>query len=114
MQPSLPAPNEFELAILQHLAAKLPGLAAVIPKLRVVRREYTPCGSYTNFDCADVIPKAAQPIGLSEAINMPGVAHGMDGILFFKDGRPDFLEIVTFGGESWNGRFDGFSIPPAA
>ncbi|MDB5294262.1 MAG: putative integron cassette protein [Phycisphaerales bacterium] len=114
MRPTLPAPNEFELAILRRLASKLPALSAVVPKLRVVSRRYTPCGSYTRLDCRDVVAGAGEPIGLSEAITMPGVAYGMDGVLFFKDSRPDCLEIVTFGGEPWDGHHDGFSIPPAA
>ena len=114
MPPNLPAPNEFELAILQRLAAKLPALGAVIPRLRVLRRAFTPCGSYTDLECPDAVEGAANPVSMSETINVPGVAYGMDGLLFFKDGRPDFLEIVAFGGESWDGGYDGFSIPPAA
>jgi hypothetical protein len=114
MQPSLPPPNDFEMAVLRQLARKLPALAAVIPKLRVIDRQYTPCGSYTDLDYPEEIAVVRSPIGLSELINMPGVAHGMDGPLLFKAGGPDFLEIVACGGESWDGRYEGFSIPPSA
>ena len=114
MQPTLSPPNEFELAILYRLAVKVPALVAIIPRFRVLRREFTPCGSYTDLECPDTVEGAANPISTSEAINVPGVTYGMQGLLFFKDGRPDFLEIVAFGGESWDVRYDGFSIQRTA
>lgn len=114
MRADLPPPNEFESAILRQPAVKLPALAAIIPQLRVLKRDLTPCGSYTDFESTPLIAGAGNALGLSKPIAMPGVKFGMDGILFFKDGRIDFLEIVAYGDETWNGRFEGFLIPPDA
>ena len=41
---------------------------------------------------------------------MPNVENGMGAVLFCRGGRPDCLEIVTFGDASWDGVLDGFSI----
>lgn len=43
-------------------------------------------------------------------IVMPNVENGMGAVLFCRAGRPECLEIVTFGDASWDGVFDGFSI----
>lgn len=104
-------PNEFELAILHHLARKLPGLAAAIPGLRVLSRELTGVGSYTTFSSDEVIAGATAPLGVDNAIGMPGVRNGLDATLFFEGGKVKFLEIVAFGSEPWDGAFVGFSIP---
>lgn len=50
------------------------------------------------------------PVTLDEVINMPGVKHGLDALLFLKDGKVHFLEVVTFGSEPWDGTFEGFTI----
>jgi hypothetical protein len=49
-------------------------------------------------------------LGLDALIVMPNVENGMGAVLFCQGGRPECLEIVTFGDATWDGLFDGFSI----
>jgi hypothetical protein len=101
----------FERAILERMAAHVPSLASVLPKLRVLNREFTGAGSYTALDCpVSISDSVGDPIVLRELINMPGVPDGMGAALHIKDGVPKSLEIFTFGVQSWGGVSDGFSF----
>ena len=107
-------PNELELAVLRQIARKLPGLVDVIPRLRILSREFTGVGSYTNFNPVEAVAGASVPVGIDQLIQMPGVKNGLHAILFFEGDKVKFLEIVTFGTEPWDGVYEGFWIPPAA
>ena len=114
MPPGQIQPNEFELAILNRLATKEPSIHKSLGQLEVLSREYTGVGGYTNFLIRDSSPDAfEQRIGLDELITMPSVPNGMGAVLFCKGGRPQCLEVFTFGDERWNGVFDGFHIEPS-
>lgn len=114
MNPGQLKPNDFELAILQRLASKVPSISGVVEQLHVVSREFTLVGSFTTFHCeesGDDGPR--QRVSLDTLINMPGVPNGMGAVLFLKGGKPECLEVYTYG-DPWDGVCDGFSIEPAA
>lgn len=103
--------SQFELAILSRIAAAVPPLLDLIPKLNVLSREFTGVGSFTRFRCQEPVPELGdKPITLQSIINVPSVEHGMGAVLFCKDGKPNTLETCTFGDEEWEGDYDGFSI----
>jgi hypothetical protein len=102
------------LAVLRELARKLPGLVDVIPRLHVLSREFTGVGTYTNFNPVEAVVGASAPVGLDQAIEIPRVKNGLVAILFFDGDKVKFLEVVTCGSETWDGVYEGFSIPPAA
>jgi hypothetical protein len=104
-------PNEFEEAILKRIAQDVPAIGPLIDKLRVLSREFTGVGSYTNFDCPEsVVALGKQAIGLNALIIMPNVPGGMGAVLFCEDGKPKCLETYTFGKEQWDGNCKGFSF----
>jgi hypothetical protein len=45
---------------------------------------------------------------------MPNVANGLGAVLWLKGGVPECLEIYTYGEESWDGTFSGYTIVEAA
>jgi len=107
-------PNDFELAILERMAAKNPPLLACMRHLHVLSREFTGVGSYTNFKCEDEGAQVAeQRIGLDDLIEMPKVQNGMGAVLFCRGYQPRCLETYTFGAELWDGVFEGFVIQNA-
>lgn len=108
MRPGQLQPNEFELTILERMATRHPTLREHLGQLHVLSREFTGVGCFTTFLCDDSGPRSV--VGMVGAIHMPDVPNGLDAVLFCRDGRPDYLEIVSFGSEEWDGTFDGFSI----
>jgi hypothetical protein len=112
MRPGQVKPNDFECAILEHLARQEPAISGSVEHLHVLSREFTGVGSYTNFACDE--SAARRHIGLNALIHMPGVQHGMGAVLFCKGNSPEFLEVYTYGGEHWDGVCDGFVIEQTA
>jgi hypothetical protein len=107
-------PNEFELAILERIAAKNPSLRPYVRTLHVLSREFTGVGSYTNFECEGLSAQAVeQRFGLDDLIVMPNVQNGMGAILFCRGDQPKCLETYTFGNVLWDGVFEGFAIRTA-
>src|SRR5580765_1534227 len=109
MWPGLLTPYDFELAILEHLASKESSIAGRIEGLRVLSREFTGVGSFTNFKC-DESRSPQRQVDLDAGINMPGVPNGMGAILFCMGNQPKCLEVYTHGGDYWDGVFEGVSI----
>jgi hypothetical protein len=111
IRPGQRDPNEFELAILERIAAEHPALRAHLGRLHVLSREFTGVGSFTNFLCEDTEPVIAeQQLGLNGLIRMPDVPNGMGAVLFCRDYRPTCLETFAYGDDHWDGVFDNFSI----
>lgn len=100
--------NEFEVAILDRLAGETLSQELRTGRIRVLSRQLTGAGSYTDFDCPQ--RDECAHVGLEVLINMPGVPSGMGAVLFLKGGHPQCLEVHTYGGESWNGIYEGFSF----
>ncbi len=111
MRPGQVRPNEFELAILHRIAGKEPSICVVVEQLHVLSREFTGVGSFTNFACEESSAEAPdQVVILDDLIRMPGVPNGMGAVLFCKGGRPQCLEVFTYGDDHWEGVYDGFTI----
>ena len=100
--------NEFEIAIIDLLAGGTLSQDFRTGYIRVVSRQLTGVGCYTDFDC----PQSDEysHVGLDAVINMPGVHSGMGAVLSLRGGRPLCLEIYTYGDELWDGVYDGFSF----
>jgi hypothetical protein len=110
MKPGQTFPNELELAVLLAMFDPATDEPWHPEKLHVLSRKFTGVGTYTEFSC-NVDPDAKPSHrGIQKAISVPGVRNGLDAVLFLKDGRPDTLELVTFGTELWDGTYDGFCI----
>jgi hypothetical protein len=115
MPPGQLKPNDFELAILDRIAIKEPSVVGSVQQLHVLSREFTGVGSFTKFRCdASALAADKRQIALDAGINMPGVPSGMGAVLFCVGGRPECLEVYTFGDDHWDGEYDGFSIEPIA
>jgi hypothetical protein len=100
--------------ILERIAAKTPSLRAYCGNLRVLSREFTGVGSYTNFKCQDKDAKSVElRIGLDDLIVMPNVQNGMGAVLLCQGDQPKCLETYTFGDQLWDGNFEGFIIEAA-
>ncbi len=112
LRPGEVTPNDLERAILLRIAALQPEADLVVSGLHVLSREYTGVGSFTKFSHADV--KADAPRGilnLPGIITVAGVPNGLGAHLMLLGGRPDCLEIFTFGSDHWDGTYDRFSLP---
>jgi hypothetical protein len=110
MRPGQLTPNDLELAILEHLASKESSISGSVQQLRVLNREFTGVGSFTTFICEESGANTPERyVTLDALINVPGVPNGMGAVLFFEEGKPECLEIFTYG-DDWDGVFDGFSI----
>jgi len=115
MRPGQLDPNEFERAILEHFSRKCQALRPLIAHLRVLSREFTGVGSFTNFQCGAAARELEpQQIKLNSLISMPKVQNGMGAILFCEKDQSIRLEIFTFGDDYWDGVYEGFSISQIA
>lgn len=111
MRPGQTDLNELELAILSALSESKPSLCELIPKLRVLGREFTGVGSYTKFLCNESsLDLHRERVGLGVLIEMPGVPSGLGALLFCEDGRLQMLEIYAHGSEQWDGVYAGFNL----
>jgi hypothetical protein len=110
MRPGQLQPNELETAILERIAKDEPWLQMLAGGLHVLKREFTGVGSYTHFLCD--LPESADDryAGLNALIRVPSVPNGMQAVLWCRSKHPDFLEIVTFGNDHWDGTYDGFYL----
>ena len=103
--------NEFEIAILEFMVSEGQPLKCVIDNLRVRDRTYTSCGVYVDFLVpVENLNSNSQSIGFCSEINIPNISQALQADLTAQDGYPSSLEIVTLGGESWNGTHEGFQI----
>ena len=109
IRPGQTNPNEFECAILRHIAKYESLTVDSIATLHVLSREFTGVGSFTRFQCAeDAEPK--RRLGMHALINMPGIPNGMGATLLCAGLLPKELEIFTYGDDLWDGVYDGFTI----
>jgi hypothetical protein len=109
LRPGQLQPNEFELALLERITLQNPLLSENLANLHVLSREFTGVGSFTKFKVPDLDDGMAKTqLGLSDLINMPTVENGMGAVLFCRGGKPECLEVYTFGAELWDGVFEGF------
>ena len=101
--------NALELAILARLSVA--GALVDVSKLNVISREITGAGSYTTFAIVEPPPDVwRERVGLDVLIEVPGVPNGLGAVLWLNKGLPLCLEIYTYGGDSWDGSFEGYSL----
>jgi hypothetical protein len=104
-------PNELETAILHAIALQQPQLTPCLAGLRVLNREYTGIGTFTNFaqsPAAVCMPDCL--VELNGTVEVLGLAHGLSASLTIQTGHIQYLEIVSFAGESWSGAHAEFTI----
>ena len=107
MRPGQLQPNEFELAILERMATRHPSLREYLGHLQVLSRDFTGVGCFTTFVCVDSDLKSV--IHMDGLVSVPAVPNGLGALLFCRGGRPECLEVFSYG-EPWDGTYDGFSI----
>ena len=110
MRPGQLQPNELEWAILERMARGEPWLQSAFSSLKILSREYTGVGSYTNFLCDASKAEDDSVIGLKALIRVSGVAGGMGAVLYCPGTLPNFLEVFTFGDERWDGTYESFVL----
>ena len=99
------------MAILEAMASENQSLKLIIGSLRIRDRSYTPCGLYVDF----FIPETSlnintHSIGFCGDIKIPSVSKSLQADLTGLNNYPAQLEIVTLGGEPWDGNYEGFEI----
>jgi hypothetical protein len=115
-------PSRFELdllhSILDEQKGKYPALYEQIPLLGVRSRELTGVGGYVHFELPDdpkVPTESGQPdvmLTTNKMIEMDSPPSGMAFALDVTAGRINFLELVTFGDERWDGTVGRYEIVP--
>jgi hypothetical protein len=106
--------TDLEAAILAAIATSRPELGPLVADVRVTSRELTGCGSYTQLhSSAGRVFGLDRHIGLDALTLVPGVNNGLGAVLFCKQGKPEFLEIYTYGEDGWDGNSQGFVIESA-
>ena len=112
MQSDEIALNEFEAAVLDHMADQAPTLRSAISKLTLASRELTGVGSFTHFapNQTSRFESSTGPLALDCHISMPGVPSGLGAILFFEPDSIALLEIFAYGDDAWSGSWEGFSF----
>jgi hypothetical protein len=109
LAPTSDIANALELAILARLSVA--GAPVDVSKLDVISREITGAGSYTTFATADPPPDVWRDhVGLDVLIEVPGVPNGLGAVLWLTSDLPLCLEIYTYGGDSWDGSFEGYRL----
>jgi hypothetical protein len=111
MRPGQLDPNDFERAILSRLALQEPSILDSLPQLRVLSREFTGVGSFTNFLCDESVSGSSDwVLGLDATILVPDIPEGLGAVVFCRGTQPECLEIYTYGDTHWDGRYDNFTI----
>jgi hypothetical protein len=91
------------------------GLADQIDRLRVIDRESTVVGAYIRFSLLGAGGDETIDIelGFDGKIEIDSVPSGLGCVLLVKAGRLHYLELFTYGGETWDGNLDNARIFPA-
>ncbi len=102
MTSSTEQPTAFEAAISAGIASETSdaALREQLRDIRVVSREHTGCGCYTDLDPIAITPETTAAYGVRGPLSgpffeSPALKHGGGSLLWFKDGRVDCLEIYT-------------------
>jgi hypothetical protein len=106
-------PDQLEATVLEALGRQEPALAHLWQCLAVSDREHTGVGRFTTFVPGPTDPSVPdQIVGLSAVIEAPGLEHGIGASVTIAQGRVEFLELVSFGGETWGPELEGFAARP--
>jgi len=72
--------------------------------VRVLRRENTGGGRYTEVECDAALRLNDGYVDLDGSfVEMAGLPNGMMAVILVKDGRLKTLEFTVYGGDPWDG-----------
>jgi hypothetical protein len=108
---------EFQLvsAIIEFNKNRYPDLVQQFHSLKVKSREYTGVGCYINFYLSDlnsmlVLNSINTSLSCNKLLKVNTLINPLSFELDIMRGKINFLEIVTNGGESWDGSYNRFEI----
>jgi hypothetical protein len=106
--------DQLEATVLEALGRQEPALAHLWQRLTVSDREHTGVGRFTTFVSGAADPSVPdQVVGLGAVIEAPALKHGIGASVTIAKGRVEFLELVSFGGETWGPELEDFTVRPA-
>lgn len=111
--------NDLESALLNLIAIEneelYPSLKSHIAYLRVLNREHTGVGVYSNFVYVKSVNDDTRGNALlssSKKLRIENLINELSYVLDITDGKINYLEIVTNGDENWDGAFKSFHFLP--
>ena len=91
-------------------------LKGQIEHLTVSSREPTGVGCYINFSVPAEVKifdkNLTKHLAFNEDIRVEGVPSGLCCVMLVNEGRIHYLELVTYGSESWDGNLEKVEIVP--
>jgi hypothetical protein len=101
--------------ILRRHSEAYPSLVDQLDRLRVISREPTGVGAYIRFSLlgAGGDETITIELGFDGKIEVDSVPSGLGCVLLVKSGRLHYLELFTYGVETWDGNLDNARIIPA-
>jgi hypothetical protein len=107
-------PNQLERALLEAFARAEPNEADLVHGVRVTGREFTGVGCFIMLAGGPTnVELQTRVVGLPVVVEALGLKHGLGASVTIGDGRLEFLEVVSFGGESWGPELETFVVWPA-
>ena len=90
-------------------------LADQIDRWRVIDREHTGVGAYINFSVFGAVEDETidTQLGFDGEIKIDGVPMGLCCVLSVTAGRMHYIELVTYGEDTWDGNLDNARIIPS-
>ena len=109
--------NLLESEILNRIAVKYPYIKDHLQFIKVNNREYTGVGMYTNFiytpSYIEIQNIETVHLSTNETVMMDGLKYGLAFEVAITNGRLDFIELVTYDNEEWNGHIGNFHFVDA-
>lgn len=112
--------SELEIAILTQIASapenKHLAIANHLPFLSVRCRNLTGVGMYVYFDDSSPYEVLSNGLSIGAIYSSPHIVeidrlkNGLGYALSGEDGKLKFLELFTYGDESWDGTYGTFSF----
>ena len=109
--------NLLELSILEAILEenknKYPLLLSQIPLLKVINREYTGVGLYSNFSYVEFVKEEEvinDLLSSKKKLIIEGVKNELSYVLDISKGKIKFLEIVTNGNDTLNDKIKNFTL----
>jgi hypothetical protein len=109
-QPLTKIERELVEQILKQNSAYAEMLKGQVEHLTVSSRELTGVGCYINFSVPAEVKifdkNLTKHLALNEDIRVEGVPSGLCCVMLVDEGRISYLELVTYGSESWDGNLE--------
>ena len=98
-------PTPLETALLEEFHRLYGERGFPAPEaVRLLRRENTGAGRFVHLGVEDEMTREEGPLDLGgHYIEMKGVPYGLMALVHVRDRRPEYLEIVVYGNEGWDG-----------